>query len=150
MKTLTVNLGMRSYPIHIGQGLLQKPELVTEHIRGRQVMVVTNEKIAPLYLDCVKRLLSGFELATVILPDGEQYKNLETLNAVFTGLLEQRFNRRCTLVALGGGWSAILPVLPPPVTSGAWPFCRYRPPSWHRSTHRWAGKRALTTHWEKT
>jgi len=103
MKTLTVNLGIRSYPIHIGQGLLQKPELVIEHIRGRQVMVVTNEKIAPLYLDCINRLLSGFELAAVILPDGEQYKSLETLNAVFTGLLEQHFNRRCTLVALGGG-----------------------------------------------
>jgi 3-dehydroquinate synthase len=103
MKTLTVNLGLRSYPIHIGQGLLRKPELITENISGRQVMVVTNETIAPLYLDRIIGLLDGLDLAYVILPDGEQYKNLETLNTVFTGLLEHRFNRYCTLVALGGG-----------------------------------------------
>jgi len=103
MKTLTVNLGVRSYPIHIGQGLLQKPELLTKHIRGRQVMVVTNGTIAPLYLDSIRELLEGFDAASVILPDGEQYKTLETLNSVFTGLLEHRFNRHCTLVALGGG-----------------------------------------------
>jgi 3-dehydroquinate synthase len=103
MKTLTVNLGVRSYPIHIGQGLLRKPGLLTEHIRGRQVLVVTNETIAPLYLESIKKLLDGFDLAAVILPDGEQYKTIETLNSVFTGLLEHRFNRHCTLVALGGG-----------------------------------------------
>jgi len=103
MKTLTVNLGVRSYPIHIGQGLLQIPELLTKHIRGRQVMVVTNETIAPLYLDSIRELLDDFDLASVILPDGEQYKTLKTLDSVFTGLLEHRFNRHCTLVALGGG-----------------------------------------------
>jgi 3-dehydroquinate synthase len=103
MKTLTVNLGVRSYPIHIGQGLLRTPELLAEHIRGRQVMVVTNETIAPLYLDGIRELLDDFDLASVILPDGEQYKTIETLNSVFTGLLEHRFNRHCTLVALGGG-----------------------------------------------
>ena len=103
MKTLTVDLGTRSYPIHIGQQLLQQPELVTEHIHGRQVMVVSNETVAPLYLDTVLALLDGFDVATVILPDGEQYKNLDTLNSIFDALLEQRFNRGCTLVALGGG-----------------------------------------------
>jgi 3-dehydroquinate synthase len=103
MKTLTVNLGARSYPIHIGQGLLRKPELITEHIRGRQAMVITNDTIAPLYLERIKGLLDGFDTASVILPDGEQYKTLGTLNSVFTGLLERRFNRHCTLVALGGG-----------------------------------------------
>jgi 3-dehydroquinate synthase len=103
MKTLTVELGERSYPIFIGQGLLGKPGLLTQHVRGRQVMVVTNETIAPLYLDAVRGIFSEFELATVILPDGEQYKNLETLNLIFTALLENKFNRGCTLVALGGG-----------------------------------------------
>ena len=103
MKTLTVNLGVRSYLIHIGQGLLRKSELLTKHIRGRQVMVVTNETIAPLYLDSIRRLFDDFDLASVILPDGEQYKTLETLNSIFTSLLEHRFNRHCTLVALGGG-----------------------------------------------
>jgi 3-dehydroquinate synthase len=103
MNTLTVELGERSYPIHIGQGLLDKPELLTQHVQGRQVMVVSNDTIAPLYLDRVREIFSDFELATVILPDGEQYKNLDTLNLIFTALLENKFNRGCTLVALGGG-----------------------------------------------
>jgi 3-dehydroquinate synthase len=103
MKTLEVDLGERSYPIHIGQGLLREPALLTEHIRGRQVMVVTNETIAPLYLHNIMCQFEDFDLASVILPDGEQYKTLETLNSVFTALLEHRFNRQCTLVALGGG-----------------------------------------------
>ena len=103
MNSLTVDLGERSYPIHIGQNLLASPELLTTHINGRQVMVVTNDTIAPLYLDTVSNMLTGFDVATVILPDGEQYKNLDTLNIIFTALLEKRFNRGCTLVALGGG-----------------------------------------------
>jgi len=103
MNTLTVELGERSYPIFIGQGLLGKPGLLTQHVRGRQVMVVTNETIAPLYLDRVRGIFRGFELATVVLPDGEQFKNLDTLNLIFTALLENKFNRGCTLVALGGG-----------------------------------------------
>ena len=103
MKTLTVDLGSRSYPIHIGQQLLDNGELLTRHIRSRQVMVVSNDTVAPLYLESVKQQLTGFETASVILPDGEQYKNLEILNTIFTALLEQRFNRDCTLIALGGG-----------------------------------------------
>jgi len=103
MKTLTVDLGARSYPIHIGQNLLGMSELLRPHIHGRQVMVVTNETIAPLYLDSVCLNLGDFELATLILPDGEQYKQLDTLNSIFTALLEHRFNRGCTLAALGGG-----------------------------------------------
>ncbi|MGB5440137.1 MAG: 3-dehydroquinate synthase [Gammaproteobacteria bacterium] len=103
MNTLTVELGERSYPIFIGHGLLGDPRLLTQHVHGRQVMLVTNETIAPLYLDSVRAVFSDFELATVILPDGEQYKNLDTLNRVFSALLENRFNRGCTLVALGGG-----------------------------------------------
>ena len=103
MKTLTVDLGDRSYPIQIGQGLLDEADLLTAHISGRQVMVVSNTTVAPLYLDRVLASLDGLETATVILPDGEQYKTLDTLNTIFTALLEQRFNRGCTLVALGGG-----------------------------------------------
>ena len=103
MNKLTVELGERSYPIFIGQGLLGEPELLTQYVRGKQVLVVTNETIAPLYLDKVSDIFSGFELATVILPDGEQYKNLDTLNLIFNALLENKFNRGCTLVALGGG-----------------------------------------------
>ncbi|MDX1696906.1 MAG: 3-dehydroquinate synthase [Thiohalobacterales bacterium] len=103
MNTLTVDLGERSYPIHIGQGLLGQAELLSPHITGRQVMLVSNTTIAPLYQDRVMASLGGFDVASVILPDGEQYKTLDTLDMIFTALLEQRFNRGCTLVALGGG-----------------------------------------------
>ncbi len=103
MKTLTVDLGARSYPIHIGQNLLDDPALLAPHIHGRQVLVVSNETVAPLYLDRLLALLADFDVATVILPDGEQFKNLDTLNIIYTALLEHRMNRGCTLVALGGG-----------------------------------------------
>ena len=103
MKTLHVDLGTRSYPIHIGPALLDDPELIRPHIQGQEVMVVTNETIAPLYLEQTLSLLNGYDVATVILPDGEQYKTLDTLNLVFDALLEKHFTRRCTLIALGGG-----------------------------------------------
>ena len=103
MKTLTVDLGERSYPIYIGQGLLQQPELLRRHVHGSQVMIVTNTTVAPLYLEACKAAFDGFEVAEVILPDGEQYKNLEVLNRIYDALIERRFDRKCTLVALGGG-----------------------------------------------
>jgi 3-dehydroquinate synthase len=103
MRTLTVDLGDRSYPIYVGANLIGQPDLLTPHIRGKQVCIVTNEAVAPLYLDKVKQALSGFQVAEVILPDGEQYKTLETLNLIYTKLLEQRHNRTTTLIALGGG-----------------------------------------------
>ncbi len=103
MNTLTVDLGERSYPIHIGRGLLRQPELVRPHVHGTQVMIVTNTTVAPLYLDACRALFDGFEVADVVLPDGEQYKNLDTLKLIYDALMERRFDRRCTLVALGGG-----------------------------------------------
>ena len=103
MKTLTVNLGDRSYPIHIGPDLLGKAELITPHIRGKQVLVVTNDTVAPLYLEKVMQSLDAYNSSSLILPDGEQYKTLNTVNDIFTRLLENRFNRDATLIALGGG-----------------------------------------------
>ncbi len=103
MNTLVVELGDRSYPIKIGSQLFTNPALLTEHIHGRQVMIVSNTTVAPLYLEAVAGMLAGFNLKSVILPDGEEYKTLETLNSIFTALLENRFNRGCTLIALGGG-----------------------------------------------
>jgi 3-dehydroquinate synthase len=103
MKTLTVNLGNRSYPIHIGQQLLGHGELLTRHLRGRQVLLVSNDTVAPLYLDKIRQQLPGLDTSVVVLPDGEQYKTLDTLNTIFTALLENRYNRDCTLIALGGG-----------------------------------------------
>jgi len=103
MKTLHVDLGTRSYPIHIGTKLLDNPELIRPHIQGTEVMVVTNDTIAPLYLERTLALLDGYDVASVILPDGEEFKTLDTLNLVFDALLEKHFTRRCTLIALGGG-----------------------------------------------
>lgn len=103
MQTLNVDLGDRSYPIYIGSELLSNPELYAPHIQGSQVMIVTNDTVAPIYLEDVKKALKGYRVDTVILPDGEKYKNLTTLNKIFDALLEQRHNRTTTLIALGGG-----------------------------------------------
>ena len=103
LQTLTVDLGDRSYPIYIGSGLLDQPQLLTPHIPGRQILVVSNETVAPLYLERVLKSLTDFQVKTVILPDGEQYKTLDTVNTIYTTLLEHRFDRSCTLLALGGG-----------------------------------------------
>lgn len=103
IKKLSVDLGDRSYPILIGAGLLQLPELLAPHIHGRQVLVVTNETVAPLYLELVRKSLASFNVESIVLPDGEKYKTLETLNTIFDALIENKHNRTTTLVALGGG-----------------------------------------------
>lgn len=103
MKTLTVELGDRSYPIYIGPELLDKADYYHSHIPGKQVLVVSNTTVAPLYLEAVKSSLATYQVEEVILPDGEQYKTLDTVNLVFNKLLEKRFSRDCTLIALGGG-----------------------------------------------
>lgn len=103
MNTLTVDLGDRSYPIFIGTGLLDQAELYRPCIHGRQVLIVTNETVAPLYLDRVRNALAGYQVDDVILPDGEAYKNLDTLNLIYDALLSRQHNRTTTLIALGGG-----------------------------------------------
>lgn len=103
MKNLLVELGDRSYPIYIGSGLLQQPELLQKHITSKQVLVVTNSTVAPLYLATVVNNLAGHTVAQVILPDGEQYKTLEQVNTIFDVLLAEKFSRNATLIALGGG-----------------------------------------------
>jgi len=103
MQTLTVDLGDRSYPIFIGEQLLARPELFLPYLAGKQVCVVSNETIAPLYLDTLRDTLRDISFDSVILPDGEQYKTLEQLNKIFDGLLDRRHNRTTTLIALGGG-----------------------------------------------
>ncbi len=103
MKTLTVDLGDRSYPIFIGQDLLSQKQLVTKYVKAKQVMVVTNDVVAPLYLQRVLDLFDDFQVEHVILPDGEEYKNLTILNVIFDQLLTKHCDRQVTLVALGGG-----------------------------------------------
>jgi len=103
MTTLTVDLGERSYPIYIGDGLLGKAELLKKHIPGNSALIVTNETVAPLYLAKTQSMLSGLKHQAVILPDGEKYKNLEVLNHIYDGLLRNHFDRNTTIIALGGG-----------------------------------------------
>ncbi len=103
MKTLNVELGDRSYPISIGRDLLSQPNLFQPFIRGQQVAIVTNGTVAPLYLDALKTALQGYHIIDIVLPDGEAFKDLTTLNTIFDQLLSQRYGRTCTLIALGGG-----------------------------------------------
>lgn len=102
MTRLVVELGERSYPIEIGASLLTR-EMLVAHVVGRQVLVVTNDTVAPLYLDQVLSALAGFEVESLILPDGEAYKTIETLDRIYSAALAARFSRNATLVALGGG-----------------------------------------------
>ncbi len=103
MRILNLDLGERSYPIYIDTNTLGQPELLTKHIHSKQVLIVTNETIAPLYLAKLEKLLVDYSVETVILPDGEQYKTLEAVSTIIDTLLEKRFNRNATLIALGGG-----------------------------------------------
>ncbi len=105
MQTLTVDLGDRSYPIHIGAGLLDRADLVLPHLAQKRVAVVTNTTVAPLYLDRLTSALTaaGVAVHPIVLPDGEAYKNWETLNLIFDALLTWRAERKTTLIALGGG-----------------------------------------------
>ncbi|MEE9357787.1 MAG: 3-dehydroquinate synthase [Sedimenticolaceae bacterium] len=103
MRILNVDLGERSYPIYIGSGLIGDKAIYQRHIPGRQVMVVSNETVAPLYLNKLLDGLTGFQVETVVLPDGEQFKTLEVWQTIFDALLTKRLNRQCTIIALGGG-----------------------------------------------
>lgn len=103
MQTLEVSLGERSYPIFIGPDILDDISLLSPYIAGRQVMVVTNSTIAPLYLQRLLATLSAYQLSSLVLPDGEQYKTLEVLNRIYDALLSEGHNRSTTLLALGGG-----------------------------------------------
>ncbi len=103
IKTVDVDLGDRSYPIHVGAGLLSAPELYTKHIVGHQVMVVTNDTVAPLYLERIRDAMSSYQCEAVVLPDGERFKTLEVWQSIFDALLKHRFSRQATIVALGGG-----------------------------------------------
>jgi 3-dehydroquinate synthase len=102
-RVLEVDLGERSYPIYIGGDLLGQAGLIAPHVHGKQVMVVSNTTVAPLYMEQLLSGLQDFQVEQVVLPDGEQYKNLQILDTIFTALLERRFDRSCTLLALGGG-----------------------------------------------
>jgi 3-dehydroquinate synthase len=101
VETIVVALGSRSYPIHIGADLLDDPGLYG--VQAKQVLIVTNDVVAPLYAARVQAALRGRDLETVVVPDGERHKTLATFTTVVDRLIEARFHRDCCLVALGGG-----------------------------------------------
>lgn len=105
MQTLSVALGERSYPVHVGTGLLGRADLIVPLLERKSVAIVTNATVAPLYMEHVAGALTreGVEVVRIVLPDGEGHKDWRTLNAVFDALLEKRCGRDTTLVALGGG-----------------------------------------------
>tara|TARA_R110002153_G_scaffold3042_5_gene14409 strand:+ start:3711 stop:4778 length:1068 start_codon:yes stop_codon:yes gene_type:complete len=103
MATLTVELGERSYPILIQANLLDRPEVLTKHLVTKKVVVVTNDVVEPLYFPIVSQALSGYEVSKIVVPDGEQHKNLQSFEMVISKLLEMSAGRDTTLIALGGG-----------------------------------------------
>lgn len=105
MQTLTVSLADRSYPIHIGNGLLGQADLILPYLKRKQVAIVSNTTVAPLYMLTIAQPLrdAGVSVIEIILPDGEAYKNNETLQTIYDHLLQNRCERNTTLIALGGG-----------------------------------------------
>lgn len=103
MNKIHLDLDDKSYDIHIGAGLMSNPGLLTSYIRSQQVFVVSNAAVAEHYLDKLTAPLSAFQVDVHLMPDGEQYKTLSTLEDIIGALLEKRHNRSTTIVALGGG-----------------------------------------------
>lgn len=102
MLNLPVELGSRSYTIHIGVDLLANHNLVSDYVAGKKCVVVSNEKITSLYWQAFKQTFST-EPHLILLPDGESHKNLTSLNHIFTELLKHFYDRNTILIALGGG-----------------------------------------------
>jgi len=109
MRTLTVQTPSHQYPIFIGNNLIEQADVLLKPYLSNKVVIVTNETIAPLYLEAFQTTLDrlGIPSFSIILPDGEEYKNWQTLNLIFDGLMQNRAERKTTLIALGGGLSAI-------------------------------------------
>ncbi len=106
MQSLTVNLGDRSYPIHIGDGLLlQTGELLRQAGFKGKVALVSNPTVAQLYLDTTHEALTraGFQVIPILIPDGEEHKNLQSLTSIYDRLISERLERKSCIVALGGG-----------------------------------------------
>lgn len=103
MKVLTVELGARSYPIYIGETLISNAKLLAKHIVAQRAMIVSNKTVGALYLEKIEAALEPKSTDAILLPDGEQYKNLQTLEKIFDALLKKRHHRNTTLIAVGGG-----------------------------------------------
>ena len=103
MKILNVELGDRSYPIYIGSGLLADAKIITSHVKTKTICIVSNTTVSKLYLENIKNLLDDYQVVEAIIDDGEEFKNHDSLNYIYTKLLENQCNRDTTILALGGG-----------------------------------------------
>lgn len=103
IRTLNVALGARSYPIYIGSGLLQDDRLLKKHVVAEQVLIVSNETVAKWYLPRLQAAFTDYQCDVVLLPDGEEYKNITSLSLLFDKLIAAQHRRTTTLIALGGG-----------------------------------------------
>ncbi|HUA25875.1 MAG TPA: 3-dehydroquinate synthase [Steroidobacteraceae bacterium] len=103
MDTLRVQLGSRSYPILIGQGLLGERALFEQHLPARDILLVSNTVVSPLYLSSLENCLRPRRMVAVILPDGESHKTLANVARILDVLIANRFGRDCAVIALGGG-----------------------------------------------
>ena len=104
MKKINIQFDERSYPIYIGEGLISNYELISQHILGKKVAIITNETVADIYLKTLMDTVSSQkELISIILPDGEGYKSKDSLDSIYTQLLQNKADREITLIALGGG-----------------------------------------------
>jgi len=103
MKTIHVELAANAYPVYLGRGLLSDAELWRKHLGQGKVLVVSNETVAPLYLQSLQPALEGLQAEFHVLPDGERYKTLETWSGILDKLVRMQARRDASLIALGGG-----------------------------------------------
>ncbi|MDB5811090.1 MAG: 3-dehydroquinate synthase [Betaproteobacteria bacterium] len=105
MQTVDVALADRSYPIYIGEQLLERGDLIADHLSQKRVALITDTTVAPIYLDAISRALAALKVAVtpIVIPAGESHKNWHALNSVFDALLRNRCERKTALIALGGG-----------------------------------------------
>ena len=102
---VNVDLSDRTYPIYIGESILQHGELLQKHVTSKKAMIVTNTKVGPLYSTGVRDVLErkGVEVFEVVLPDGEEYKTMDILMKIIDAAMLAKLDRKSTLIALGGG-----------------------------------------------
>jgi 3-dehydroquinate synthase len=103
MQTVAVDLAFNPYSIYIGSGLLNNADLLESHIKSKQIVIISNQTVASFYLELIKHACSNKISKVILLPDGEKYKNWASLSQIFDILLENKYTRKTTLLALGGG-----------------------------------------------
>ena len=103
MKTIDINLPLNAYPVYLGRGLLEEPSAWQQHLGDGKVLVVSNETVAPLYLETLLSTLDRQDAEVHVIPDGEQFKTVETWQGIVDRLVAMQARRDAVIVALGGG-----------------------------------------------